>query len=132
MPVALVVDDPSPDAAEMAAGFQLSPYLSTRCVTSMPEAQALMLSRQGGRHRPRTIRFRAADCIWADAEVQILVHGTDANRARIIQGYAQGAIGQWSARGRRPGNGWPPGRCHSRNRLWFNEANDSHYFSFPD
>jgi ABC-2 type transport system permease protein len=26
-----------------------------------------------------------------DAEVQILAHGRDANRARIIQGYAQGA-----------------------------------------
>ena len=33
-----------------------------------------------------------------DAEVQILVHGTDANHARIIQGYAQGAVGQWAAR----------------------------------
>jgi ABC-2 type transport system permease protein len=32
------------------------------------------------------------------AEVQVLVDGTDANRARIIQGYAQGAIGQWMAR----------------------------------
>ena len=33
-----------------------------------------------------------------DAEVQILAHGRDANRARIIQGYAQGAVGQWTAR----------------------------------
>ena len=33
-----------------------------------------------------------------DAEVQVLVHGVDANRARIIQTYAQGAIGQWAAK----------------------------------
>ena len=32
-----------------------------------------------------------------EADVQVLVHGTDANHARIIQTYAQGAI----ANGRR-------------------------------
>ena len=33
-----------------------------------------------------------------NAEVQILVHGVDANHARIVQSYAQGAIGQWAAK----------------------------------
>ena len=33
-----------------------------------------------------------------DAEVQLIVHGGDANRARIIQGYVQGAVGAWAAR----------------------------------
>ena len=28
------------------------------------------------------------------AQVQLLVYGNDANRARIIEGYAQGAIAQ--------------------------------------
>ncbi len=35
-----------------------------------------------------------------DAEVEVLVHGTDANNARIIQGCAQGAVGQWVKRAR--------------------------------
>ena len=30
VPVAVVVEDPSPDAAELAAGFQLSPYFNVR------------------------------------------------------------------------------------------------------
>ena len=67
-----------------------------------------------------------------DAEVQVLVHGTDANTARIIQGYAQGAVGQWSAApGRRRDRSTPAGPVIVRDRLWFNEANDSHYFLVP-
>ena len=63
----------------------------------MPQAQELMLARQVDgivRIRPDFARHLSL----GDAEVQVLVHGTDANRARIIQGYAQGAVGQWAAR----------------------------------
>jgi ABC-2 type transport system permease protein len=64
------------------------------------------------------------------AEVQILVNGTDANQARIMQGYAQGPVALWSAAqagsGPRLGR---PGDCVDR--MWFNESNDSHYFLVP-
>ena len=64
--------------------------------------------------------------------MQILVHGTDANRARIIQGYAQGAVGQWAARRAAEGKAVvAPGRCWYASRLWFNEANNSRYFLVP-
>ena len=38
------------------------------------------------------------------------MHGTDANTARIIQGYAQGAVAQWAARRLPKGTRSPPGR----------------------
>jgi ABC-2 type transport system permease protein len=66
-----------------------------------------------------------------DAEVQVLVHGTDANNARIIQGYAQGAVGQWVARRAAEGSAVADGPVVVRDRLWFNAANDSHYFLVP-
>jgi ABC-2 type transport system permease protein len=66
-----------------------------------------------------------------DGEVQVLVHGTDANKARIIQGYAQGAIGQWASRRAAEGKEGASGPVVVRERLWFNEANDSHYFLVP-
>src|ERR671924_1334624 len=96
VPIAVVLENPSPDAIELAAGFQLSPYFKAQLLTSMPRAQALMLARQVDgivRIRPDFARHLSL----GDAEVQVLVHGTDANRARIIQGYAQGAVGQWAA-----------------------------------
>jgi ABC-2 type transport system permease protein len=66
-----------------------------------------------------------------DAEVQILAHGVDANRARIIQRYAEGAVGQWNAIGAAERGELPSGPVTVQNRLWFNEANESRYFLVP-
>ena len=130
VPVAVVLEDPSPEATELAAGFQLSPYFNAQLMSSMLRAQELMLARDVDgivRIRPDFARRLAL----GDAEVQILVHGTDANRARIIQRYAQGAVGQWVARRTAEGKDVPSGPVTVQNRLWFNEANESRYFLVP-
>ena len=130
VPVAIVLERPSPDALELAARFQLSPYFEARLFTSMKEAEDEMLARRvDGIVRIRSDYARNVG--WSDAEVQILVHGTDANRARIIQGYAQGAVAQWSARRLAEGQAVVAGPVGLRDRMWFNEANDSHYFLVP-
>src|SRR5437667_1389135 len=46
VPVAVVLEDPSPEAVDLAAGFQLSPYFDAQLMTSMPQAQELMLARK--------------------------------------------------------------------------------------
>jgi ABC-2 type transport system permease protein len=66
-----------------------------------------------------------------DAEVQLLVHGIDANRARIIEGYVQGAVGVWAARRSAQGEQVLTGPVRVQNRMWFNEANESRYFLVP-
>jgi ABC-2 type transport system permease protein len=129
-PVAVVLEDSSPDATEVAASFQLSPYFDAELLTSMVRAQQLMLARKVDaivRIRPDFTRQLAL----GDAEVQVLVHGTDANHARIIQAYAQGAIGQWAARRTAEGRETLSGPVAVQNRLWFNEANESRYFLIP-
>ena len=130
VPVALVVEDSSIEARELAAGFQLSPYFDATFVTSMPKAEALMLAQDVD----GIVRIRsdfARNLVLGDAEVQVLVDGTDPNRARIIQGYAQGAVGQWTARRAAEGKAVSSGPVTIQDRLWFNEANDSHYFLVP-
>ena len=130
VPVAVVLEDPSPDATELAASFQLSPYFDAQLMTSMVRAQQLMLSRKVDaivRIRPDFARHLAL----GDAEVQVLVHGTDANHARIVQTYAQGAIGQWAARRTAEGKETSTGPVTVQSRLWFNEANESRYFLIP-
>jgi pyoluteorin transport system permease protein len=130
VPVAVVLEDASPEARELAAGFQLSPYFDVQLLTSMPRAQELMLARQVDgivRIRPDFARRLSL----GDAEVLVLVHGTDANRARIIQSYTQGAVNQWAARQAAEGLEVTPGPVVLRERLWFNEANESHYFLVP-
>jgi ABC-2 type transport system permease protein len=129
-PVAVVLEDPSPDATDLAASFQLSPYFDAQLLTSMPRAQELMLARKVDaivRIRPDFSRQLSL----GEAEVQVLVHGTDANRARIIQTYAQGAVSQWAARRTAEGKQVLLGPVTVQNRLWFNEANESRYFLVP-
>ena len=130
VPVAVVLEDPSPAATELASSFRLSPYFDAQLMTSMVQAEQLMLARKVDgivRIRPDFTRQLAL----GDAEVQILVHGTDANHARIIQSYAQGAVGQWAARRSAEGKEISIGPVAVQSRLWFNEANESRYFLVP-
>ena len=130
VPVALVLEDRSPDAAELAAGFRLSRCFQVTDAMSMPQAQELMFDRKvDGIVRVQSDFTRQLQ--RGDAPVQLLVHGTDANRARIIQAYAQATIGQWSARRTAEGRSQAAGPVNLLDRLWFNEANDSHYFLVP-
>ena len=130
VPVAVVLEDPSPEAADVAAGLQLSPYFEVRLLTTMWSAEELLLNRQVDgivRIRPDFARRLSL----GDAEVQVLVNGTDANRARIIEVYVQAALGTWAARRAAEGKDVPAGPVVVRDRLWFNEPNDSHYFLVP-
>jgi pyoluteorin transport system permease protein len=129
-PVALVLEDPSPAASELAASFRLSPYFDAQLMTSMREARELMLARKVDgivRIRPDFGRRLSQ----GDAEVQVLVHGVDANHARIVQSYAQGAVGQWAARRGAEGKEILTGPVVVQSRLWFNETNESRYFLVP-
>lgn len=130
VPVAVVLEDPSPAATELAAGFQLSPYFEPELLTSMARAEELMLARKVD----GIIRIRpdfARNLTTGEAEVQILVHGVDGNRARIIQNYAQGAVGQWTGRRAARGIDVVAGPVTVQSRMWFNEANESRYFLVP-
>ncbi len=130
VPIAVVLEDPSPAAREMASGFQLSPYFAAQLMTSMPQAQELLLDQ----NVDGIVRIRsnfARDVNRSDAEVQLVVRGTDANHARIIQGYAQGAVAQVLARRGAQGYDAPSGPVFVQDRLWFNESYESRWFLVP-
>lgn len=131
VPVAIDLEQASPDALNLVAGFQLSPYFHPQIVHSMAAAENLMLTRavDGIVRIPSDFERRVAA---GDGEVQVIVHGSDANRARIIEGYVQGAIGAWIGRDTAEGQSMAGvGPVSVQSRLWFNEANDSHYFLVP-
>jgi ABC-2 type transport system permease protein len=128
--VAIVLEDPSPAAADLAAGFQLSRYFDARLLPSMPEAEQ-MLQRGDVDGIVRIRSDFSRDLKIGGPTVQLIVNGVDANRARIIQGYADGAIGQWAALQAAEGQVGTVEPVAVENRMWFNEANDSHYFLVP-
>jgi ABC-2 type transport system permease protein len=132
VPVAVVVEDPGPAARELVAGFQLSPYFHAQITHSMQPAEKLMLERSVDAivRIPADFERRVNS---GSAEVQVLLHGGDANRARIIQGYVQGAIQAWNARQAAEGKTMTGagGSVTVQQRLWFNDANESRYFLVP-
>jgi ABC-2 type transport system permease protein len=130
VPIAVVIEYPTPEAIELAAGFRLSPYFHPTMTRSMPPAQHLLLEHQvdGIVRIPADFSRHIAA---GDANVQLIVHGGDANRARIIEGYVQGIVGVWSARLAAQGQAALSQPVNVQSRLWFNEANDSSYFLVP-
>ena len=132
VPIAVALEDPSSQAGEIAASFQLSPYFETRVTRSMAEAQELMLSNtvEGIVRVPADFARRSAQ---GDAVVQILVNGIDGNTARIVEAYAEAAVAQSGARLAAEGqaDSSAGGQAVVVSQLWFNSANDSRYFLVP-
>jgi ABC-2 type transport system permease protein len=128
--VALVLDDRSAEATELAAGFQMSRYFITTYVSSMEQARELMLNRKADAilHVQSDFSRRLA---LGNAEVQLLVHGSDANRARIIQAYSEAALGAYLGRKRAAGEPGSAGPINVQSQLWFNSANESRWFLVP-
>jgi ABC-2 type transport system permease protein len=130
VPIAVVVEQPTDEAMELVASLQLSPYFKPRLLRVMAPAQRLLLA-----HTVDGIVRIPADFSRhvgaGDAQVQLIVHGGDANRARIIQGYVQGALGAWSARQAAQGQQTAVVPVSLQTRLWFNEADNSSYFLVP-
>jgi ABC-2 type transport system permease protein len=130
IPVAVVLENPTPDSASVAGAFKLSDYFKVTEVTSMQEAVKLIrdLKVDGIVRLSQDFDRQLAS---GGASVQLIVRGVDANRARFIQGYARGALSQWTDH-RAVSEALPSvGSARLQTRMWFNEAVDSHYFLVP-
>jgi len=130
MTVAVLDNDHSADSAALIGTFRLAPNFVVTPVRSLSEATALVLNRKadGLLQIPADFSRR-----WhaGAADVQIIVNGTDANQARIMQAYAGGPIAEWSAQQPGPAGAASGGPVTVVSRMWFNEANDSHFFLVP-
>ena len=130
VPVAVVLEDTSPAATDLAASFQLSHYFAVQLMTSMARAEKLMLARKVDgiiRIRPDfgrrlVLAMRKCRC-WCMASMPITRASFRAMRKE-----------RWA-------NGWPAARRRDtpsasgpvvvQSRMWFNEANESRYFLVP-
>jgi ABC-2 type transport system permease protein len=139
-PVAIVLEDPSPAAVDVIAGLELSPYISPVVVSSMHDAERLMVEREVDAIVRVPVDF-SRDLAAGDARAQVLVHGTEASRALIIRSYLNLALGQWTQRQADRGAvveveaevaGIPrPGTVVPVERMWFNAANTSTWYLVP-
>jgi ABC-2 type transport system permease protein len=129
-PIAVVLEDPSPLAVDVIAGLELSAYIFPITVTSMHDAERLMLAREvdGIVRIPSDFSRRLTA---GNAQVQLLLHGSEASRALIIRSYINGAVGQWMQRQADRGAADRPGTITVVERMWFNAANTSTWYLVP-
>jgi ABC-2 type transport system permease protein len=131
VPVAVVVEAPSRDSADFIASLQGSHSFAPRIARSMPEAeQALREGEVKGIVRLRedfSRRMRQAD----GAPIQVVVDGVDANTARLVMGYVEGAWGNWLlARAARQGR-QADVPVDLQARIWFNSELRSRNYLVP-
>jgi len=143
-PVAVVLEDASPQARQAVSGLQRTPWIHPVFVPTMTQAEALIVDRRVDGIVRVPSDFASA-LAAGRAHVQLVVHGSDAATARVVQSYVQGALAQATledadAAGAGPdrdpradpaANAPRPGRVQVESRLWFNVANTSTWYLVP-
>lgn len=135
IPITVVREDSSPVTRDLYITLSFSHYFQPRMVNSMHEAEKLL--QQGD--TDAIVRRKVGSRVDAVEHIQIIVNGRDANRARIVQRYIEGAVTLWSAS--RPAGASssfdtrtvnaPVGQAVTESRVWYNHALESRYFLVP-
>ncbi len=131
VPIALVIEQPTADTADLAGSFFGSLYFKPVVMFDMREAvQALMSHRVDAIVRVRedfSRRLRQPD----GAPIQVIVNGVDANTARLVSGYVEGAWGGWLERKAFNTASSLQTPVQVEHRVWFNSEVRSQNFLVP-
>lgn len=95
VPVAVVVEAPSPEADSLLASFRNSRYFAVREARHRSQVEADLVS--GRLKGVVVLREDFGDRLGRGevAPVQVIVDGSDPNTAGLVQGYAQGVWQNW-------------------------------------
>lgn len=130
--VAVVLDDPSPMARDVAAGISRSEYLEPHRVRSFAEGEALMKAREVDAlvQFPSDFTRNLKD---GHAQIQVLVQGSDATRAASVSTYVSSALAGYAEKqaDRGAGSASQAGAVTIVQRMWFNAANTSTWYLVP-
>lgn len=97
VPLALVIENPTSETASFAVSLANSPYFAPVMMPDRQRATEAMLA--GDIEGIVVLRSDFARRLWSPegSAIQVIVDGTDANTARIISGYVDGAWQKWLA-----------------------------------
>lgn len=140
VPVGVVVDHPTADTASLIARFRGSRYFVVKRYATMKAAGSAL-----ARGRINAIVDLQSDFTrrlhaGGPAQIQVVVNGTDANQARQVQRYIQGAVATWQRQRIAITSQYVSAGAPTRgvgaqvpieSRLWFNEQARSENFLVP-
>ena len=131
VPVAVVLEESSPAANDFVTALDASAYFAPRVMRDRPSAERALLA--GRADAIVVLRADLAERLYGPgpAPIQTIVDGTNANRARTVQGYLRGAWQRWLAHRRAAeGHGETPA-VRLESRVWYNPGVDSSHFIVP-
>ena len=131
VPVALVVDRADADSADFLSSLQGSEYFDARPMSSMAEAADALVAGDVDAVVHLRADFDKRLLHGGGAPIQLIVNGVNANNARIVQGYVEGAWSTWLNRRAlsRGSNLEPP--VDVQQRVWFNSELRSRNYLVP-
>ncbi|RRS02947.1 ABC transporter permease [Aquabacterium soli] len=131
-PVAVVMEDHSPQARDMLAGLQGSPYIAPVWMTSMVEAEQRMRAGEVNAI-VRVPQDFSRELGLGHGRIQLVLNGVDSNTAAAVEGYVGGALATWAQQQADRAGGKPNGvgSVQVVQRMWFNEANTSTWYLVP-
>jgi ABC-2 type transport system permease protein len=131
VPIAVVVDEPSADTASFVASFEGSRYFAPVRVARFADGVRLLETGKVDGILQLRADFAAQLRRPDGAPVQLVVNGINANNARIVEGYAQGAWASWLTQ-RALAHGETLFRPVAlEQRIWFNSEVRSRNFLVP-
>ncbi|MCP8466153.1 ABC transporter permease [Pseudomonas sp. ZM23] len=129
--IAIVLEDPSPVARDVAASISRTEYLEPHLVRSFAEGEALMKRREVDAlvQVPPDFTRQLND---GNAQIMVLVQGSDATRAASVSTYVSSALAGWGAKQADRNAGQAQGGAVTIvQRMWFNAANTSTWYLVP-
>ena len=131
VPIAMVVEKLTPDTASFCAELEHSLYFKPIYVHGMPAAKQALMERRVDAILHLREDFSEKLRRPGGATVQLVVNGVDANTARIVSGYVEGAYGKWLEH-RAVETGEPiAAPVNLEPRIWFNANVRSRNFLIP-
>jgi ABC-2 type transport system permease protein len=131
VPLALVVEKPGADASSFTAAFHQSRYFTPSLYANTHEAEQAMMA--GRVNAIVVLRQDFAQRLHESdgAPVQLILNGVDANTARIVSGYVQGAWGNWLEHTAQASGQKLAVPVQMEQRVWFNSELRSRNFLVP-
>ena len=131
VPMAMVVENPSAETTRFVGSFVQSSYFEPHFFGSIQPAEAAL--RRGMVDGIIWLRGDFAEAVLSgdSASIGVFINGVDANTARIVKGYVQGAWQRWLGHKAAAGGK----RLHIpvtvEQRIWFNPGLRSRNFLVP-
>ena len=133
VPVAVVMQDPSPTVQDMFSFMDGSSYFNPRYVTTYHEGVSLMDDRKVDALVVVPPDFTES-LRKGGGHVQIILWGVDPTTAKTAQGYMEAGLAAWQQAHMREymtSYGTRLGMISVVNRQWYNDANTSTWFFVP-